>query len=109
MAKTLFSLHLDDDLKIQATNRAQLERRSLANLIETAVELYVNPKPIGARVTVRITPSKVKLPKNSPFGHFTARVREVDPEKGILVLDAIDPITGRNEFNLEDIELIHLI
>lgn len=107
MSKTLFSFHLDDDLKLQATTRATAERRTLANLIETAVDQYVNPKPIGARVTVKTV--DMKLPKGSPLGEFTARVSLVDTEKKTVILDTVDPITGKNEFPLKNILSVHLL
>lgn len=107
MSKTLFSFHLDDDLKLQANNRATIERRTLANLIETAIDQYVNPKPIGARVTVKTV--DMKLPIGSPLGEFTARVSLVDTKNQTVILDAIDPVTGKNEFPLKNILSVHLL
>ena len=106
MSKTLFSLHLDDDLKIQATTRAEAENRSLANLIENAVIAYLNPPAVGG---TRVTVKTVILGETKTFGTFTARVVHVNPEEKTVLLDASDPVSGRNFFPIDNIISIHLV
>lgn len=117
MAKSLFSFHLDDDLKSAATNRAIKENRSLANLVETSIRFYLNPEPVGARVTVRTIseeqerdPKVRKLKKLNPeIGKFTARIKSIDTDTEDLFLVDRDPMTGRNQFKIKDIISVHLM
>lgn len=107
MGKTLFSFHLDDALKNAAQEKATKENRSLGNLVETAIRFYLNPEPIGARVTVKTT--EATLPKNSPFGKFTARIKSIDPDNDVMILEEKDPVTGKDHFKIKDILSVHLM
>jgi hypothetical protein len=106
--KTLFSFHLDDDLKVRIQDRAARENRSTANLIETAVRGYLDPTPRGSRVTVRTT-SETKFFKSSPLREYTGRVKSVDPILKTFTLWDPDPLSGLDTFPIDQIIAIHLI
>lgn len=103
MSKTLFSLHLDDEIKGRSIDRAALENRSLANLLETALIRYLDPPKMGARVTIQ-TSGKGKNALT-----WTARVVDIINDKTTVVLDEADPITGLKEFPVSNILSIHLL
>ena len=88
MAKNLFSLYLDPDLKSRASRKALQEGRSLAGLIEQAIKDYL--EPLGARVTVETT----ILTKDGPqYGEFTSRIKSVDQDNKFLTLVDMDPVS----------------
>ena len=107
--KKLFSMHLDEDLKKEAQLRAAADGRTLSSLIEVALRSYINPP--GARVTVdtsRGSRGLADLLKREPRSSFTARIKEVDVDAGVVYLTERDPDTGRTAFNIDSISIIHL-
>ena len=102
-------MHLDEDLKKEAQLRAAADGRTLSSLIDVALRSYINPP--GTRVTVETSRGSrglADLLKREPRSSFTARVREIDVDAGVVYLEERDPETGRDSFEIRSISVIHL-